>query len=104
MHEAARTADRAQETGIDGRPLWLGSASFDRGVGLSHDTGAVTHDIAPDIDAERDLLMDSLRQADVLASTMAIDGVGATKDGRNGEGDRYFTDGKARIGVLRPLP
>jgi hypothetical protein len=35
---------------------------------------------------------------------MEIDGVGATKDGRNGEGDRYFTDGKARIGVLRPLP
>jgi hypothetical protein len=95
---------RTRETGVDGRPLWLGSASFDRGVGLSHDTGAVTHDIAPDIDAERDLLMDSLRQADVLASTMEIDGVGATKDGRNGEGDRYFTDGKARIGVLRPLP
>jgi hypothetical protein len=95
---------RTEETGIDGRPLWLGSASFDRGVGLSHDTGAITHDIAPDIDAERDFLFDSLQQADVLASTMEIAGIGATKDGRNGEGDRYFTDGKARIGVLRPLP
>lgn len=26
----------------DGRPLWLGAASFDRGVGVSHDTGEIT--------------------------------------------------------------
>lgn len=25
--------------GPDGRPLWIGAASFDRGVGISHDTG-----------------------------------------------------------------
>ena len=43
------------ETGTDGRPVWLGSITFDRGVGLSHDTGQVTHHIGPDIDAERDL-------------------------------------------------
>ena len=44
------------EKGTDGRPLWLGSVTFDRGgVGLSHDTGQVTHHIGPDIDAERDL-------------------------------------------------
>jgi hypothetical protein len=42
------------DKGTDGRPVWLGSVTFDRGVGLSHDTGQVTHHIAPDIDAERD--------------------------------------------------
>lgn len=45
-----------KQTGDDNRPLWLGSASFDRGVGLSHDTGQITHHIGPDIDAERDLV------------------------------------------------
>lgn len=98
---------RLWETGEnagDGRPLWLGSASFDRGVGISHDTGAITHHIAPDVDAERDFLIDDLNKAGVLISTSDIKGVGATRDGRNGEGDRYFTDGKAIVGVLRPNP
>ena len=39
------------EKGTDGRPVWLGSVTFDRGVGLSHDTGQVTHHIGHNIDA-----------------------------------------------------
>lgn len=93
---------RTSTTAEDGRPLWLGSASFDRGVGFSHDTGAITHHIGPDLDAERNLLMADLSQAGVLASIRTIDGVGATETGRNGEGDPYFTDGLAEVGVLRP--
>lgn len=86
--------------GQSGGDLWLGSASFDRGVGLSHDTGQITHHIAPDVDAERDGLMTDLTAARQIVSTYVIDGVGATKDGRNGGGDLYFTDGKAVVGVL----
>jgi hypothetical protein len=89
------------KTADDGRPLWLGSASFDRGVGLSHDTGEITHHIGPDIDAERDLVISDLSAAGQVGSTYEIEGVGATKTGRNGGGDPYFTDGKAMIGVLR---
>ncbi|TPL60195.1 hypothetical protein FJ942_06380 [Mesorhizobium sp. B2-4-2] len=91
-------------TGDDGRPLWLGSASFDRGVGLSHDTGAITHHIGPDIDAERDFLMQDLTAAGMLISTSDLEGIGATTHGRNGGGDPYFTDGKAVLGVLKQLP
>ena len=32
---------------------------------------------------------------------MKSPGRGATKDGRNGGGDPYFTDGKIMVGVLR---
>ncbi|WP_367784037.1 LssY C-terminal domain-containing protein [Mesorhizobium marinum] len=84
----------------DQQPLWLGSASFDRGVGVSHDTGQITHHIGPDIDAERDFLMRDLTSAGWIRSTYDIPGSGATDDGRNGGGDRYFTDGKAIVGVL----
>ncbi|KQV31828.1 hypothetical protein ASC97_17525 [Rhizobium sp. Root1203] len=87
--------------GADGRPLWLGSASFDRGVGFSHDTGQITHHIGPDIDAERDLTIGDLLKAGQLSSTYEIPGIGATKTGRNGGGDPYFTDGRALVGVLR---
>ena len=88
-------------SGADSELLWLGSASFDRGVGFSHDTGQVTHHIGPDLDAERDLLMKDLSESGWLASTYPAEGVGATRTGRNGGGDLYFTDGKAIIGVLR---
>ena len=79
------------DKGTDGRPVWLGSVTFDRGVGLSHDTGQVTHPIAPDIDAERDGLMRDLREAGMVQNFFQISGTGPTLFGRNGEGDPYST-------------
>jgi len=90
------------KTDSEGRPVWLGSASFDRGVGLSHDTGQITHHIGPDVDAERDRVIGDLSDHGFIVPVpYEIEGVGATKDGRNGGGDPYFTDGKALVGVLR---
>ncbi|MCK3780748.1 LssY C-terminal domain-containing protein [Ensifer sesbaniae] len=82
-------------------PLWLGSASFDRRVGLSHDTGQITHHIGPDLDAERDLVIGDLDKAGQVSRTYEMPGIGATKAGRNGGGDPYYTDGKVRVGVLK---
>jgi hypothetical protein len=84
----------------EGRPVWLGSATFDRGVGLSRYTGQVTHHIAPDIDAERDRLTDDLKAAKVVEAMYEVAGIGPTLFGRNGEGDRYYTDGEIRISRL----
>jgi hypothetical protein len=103
-----RSADRRHhvrfwqvlDKGTDGRPVWLGSITFDRGVGLSHDTGQVTHHIAPDIDAERDLLMRDLREAGMVQNFFQISGTGPTLFGRNGEGDPYYTDGEIDIATL----
>jgi hypothetical protein len=44
------------ESGEEKRPVWLGAATEDRGVGVSKYTAAVTHHISPDLDAERALL------------------------------------------------
>jgi hypothetical protein len=81
--------------------LWLGAASFDRGVGLSRLTGQVTHHIDPDLDTERDRLMADLERAGQLARRYQQPGVGPTRDGRNAGGDRYVTDGLLSVGVLR---
>lgn len=86
--------------GSDGRPTWYGAATFDRGVGVSHDTGAVTHHIAPDIDAERDSLVGDLSAADRVVSVETIPGIGLNRNGRNGGGDPYFTDGKMLVALL----
>jgi LssY C-terminus len=88
---------------LDGdRPVWIAAATFDRGVGLSHTTGQITHHIGPDIDAERDTLMHDLEAAGRLTALYYVTGVGPTLNGRNGGGDRYFTDGELAVGVLAP--
>ena len=86
--------------GDEGRPVWLGDATFDAGVGLSHYTGQVTHSIAADIDAERDYLDDGLVKAGMVTTTYHVSGIGPTLFGRNGEGDRYYTDGEIHFLVL----
>lgn len=90
------------DNGAEGRPVWLGSATFDQSVGISHYTGQVTHDIAPDIDAERDFMAGTLVKADMAESLYQITGVGPTVNGRNGEGSRYWTDGEIHVVVLVP--
>jgi hypothetical protein len=80
--------------------FWIGAASFDRGVGVSHRTGQITHHVAPDIDAERDLVMEDLVGAGQLSQRYQVSGIGPTLNGRNGGGDRYFSDGELDVGVL----
>ncbi|HEX4149183.1 MAG TPA: LssY C-terminal domain-containing protein [Pirellulales bacterium] len=91
---------RAESEGPDGKPLWLGAATFDVKVGFSHRTGQVTHHIAADVDAERDSLLANLTQAGQLVTIYQVTGVGLTLVGRNGGGDRYFSDGELSIGVI----
>src|SRR3954453_18254078 len=88
------------EKGMRGGSVWLGSITFDRGVRLTHDPGQITHHIAPDIDAERDLLMLDLQSAGVMQAQFQISGTGPTILGRNGEGDSYYTDGEIDVAVL----
>src|ERR1700721_4829015 len=103
-----RSADRRHhvrlwqvlDKGTTGRPVWLGAVTFDRGVGLSHYTGQVTHHIRPDIDGERDLLMRDLRAAGMVEALFQISGIGPTLFGRNGGGDPYYTDGEIDIASL----
>ena len=87
------------EQGQEERPVWLGDATFDRGVGVSHYTGAITHHISADIDAERSLLATDLETAGMVDAKYQVTGIGVTLAGRNGGGDSYFTDGE--VWVLR---
>jgi hypothetical protein len=87
---------------IVGKTAWLASASLDRGVGLSHDTGQITHHIGPDIDAERDLVIKDLEATGMVVKTWSIPGRGATREAFNGEGDPYYTDGLITVAELKP--
>jgi hypothetical protein len=86
--------------GDEHRAVWLGSATFDSGIELSRYTGQVTHRIAPDIDAARDLLTHDLETARVVEAIYEVSGIGPTLTGRNGEGNTYYTDGEIKISRL----
>jgi hypothetical protein len=85
------------DKGQEDRPVWLGADTFDKGVGISHFTGAITHHIDADLDAERELLAGDLEKAGMVTAKYQVTGVGLTLTGRNGGGDPYFTDGEVWI-------
>jgi LssY C-terminus len=85
------------DQGEEKRPVWLGAVTFDRSVGVSHYTGAITHHIGADIDAERKLLAEDLEAAGLVDAKYQVTGIGPTLTGRNGGGDPYYTDGEVWI-------
>ncbi len=91
---------RAEKTDPDGRPVWVGSATYDERVGLSHTTGQITHHISADVDAERDHLFKDLERTGDLTETYAIEDFHEVREGRNGGGDPWHTDGRLLVGVI----
>jgi hypothetical protein len=81
--------------------LWIGAATYDLHVGVSHFTGEVMHHIDPDVDAERARLIDDLRRAGCLADVERVENYRPAGRGQNGGGDEYRTDGALLIGTLR---
>lgn len=91
---------KTARTSNDGRAIWIGSASYDERAGLSHTTGQITHHIAPDVDRERNHLFDDLRRTGGVLSVSIIDDFHTVRDGRNGGGDPWHTDGALYVGTL----
>jgi hypothetical protein len=92
---------KTTDVDADGRPMWIGSASYDERVGISHTTGQITHHIAADVDSERDHLMNNLDQTRELSENYAVDDFHTQHEGRNGGGDLWRTDGRLLVGVIR---
>jgi hypothetical protein len=79
-----------------GAPVWLATASFDRGFELAPSTFLPTHQIAPDIDTERAFVVATLQSAGTVARQETIQLV-PPESGHNFDGDPFFTDGRTVI-------
>ena len=75
----------------DGREIWVATSSLDSGVGLGSTMWIPTHNIDPNIDAERDYIVKSLgvkvKYLQVVPAQL----------GKNASGDQFFTDGRAVV-------
>ncbi len=79
-----------------GQPVWLATASFDRGFELAKTTFLSTHQIAPDIDIERAYVVTSLQSMGLITNAFTLQLV-PRESGHNYSGDPFFTDGQAVI-------
>ena len=91
---------RSEVTSEDGRPIWIGAATYDASVGFSHVNGTITHHTASDIDSERNYIFDCIEKAKGFTKTHKIDGFHVKLVGRNGGGDPWQTDGALWVGEL----
>jgi len=90
------------EVDESGRPLWVGAATYDTRVEISHTTGLITHRISPAVDLERDKLLEDLGRAGKIERFYWIDKFQEKLKGRNGGGDLFYTDGRLAVGILVP--
>ena len=79
----------------DGRPIWVGTASFDEGIEFAGAAKLPTHHIDPNIDGERNFIIKSLGLQSNLVTVVQ------PQLGKNASGDDFFTDGKAALIFLK---
>ncbi|MCA9348092.1 LssY C-terminal domain-containing protein [Candidatus Saccharibacteria bacterium] len=80
---------------------WVAAATYDSAVGLSMFTLQFTHRIDPNIDQERDYLVDTLSESDAISMHERIEHFFPPFITRNGSGDRFLTDGSMVIVTLK---
>lgn len=103
-----RIWDTSRKDSVTGKEIWIGDAARDISIEIVHYHGSrhhlpigTTHEIGPNLDAERHLIVAGMSQAGVVRNVVMEPGVGPTQNGRNGENNRYYTDGKVALIVLK---
>jgi hypothetical protein len=91
-----------------GRRVWVGQISQDIGVRLTDATWYLTtHKIGPDVDFDRDYILQDLVLSGSVERFGYVGGVGAASAAarrRNLTGDPYFTDGRRLVVFLSDAP
>lgn len=105
----ARLWDTNRTDPRTGEELWIGDAARDVEIEVVRKHGfrdalpvSTTHRIGPAIDAERHRIVSAMRGAGGVQALVMEPGIGPTTDGRNGENNRFYTDGRVAVIVLKP--
>ncbi len=90
---------RLWQTGmlIGGQLVWVGQASYDRGIELSGTTHLPTHHIAPTVDLERNTVGSDLEKTGLVKEELYGAFTPPIFYARNGGGDYYESDGDVLV-------
>ncbi|HXQ28602.1 MAG TPA: LssY C-terminal domain-containing protein [Gemmatimonadales bacterium] len=86
------------------RDLWVAAATEDIGIKINPLKGRFTHRIRPDVDEERDRIVQELEATGCAEVVEYIDLPGAVTQGRNYTGQRFVTDGRAAVLGVHSCP
>src|ERR1700755_880630 len=79
---------------VSGKPLWVGSATHDIGFEKDQRTGGVTHKIDPEIDKERDYLLQSFDAAGNYSSAAYVTPTNPLLTAKTATGGSFQSDGR----------
>jgi hypothetical protein len=82
---------------IGGQLVWIGQASYDRGIELSGTTHLPTHHIAPTVDLERNAVGADLAKTGLVREELYGAFTPPIVYARNGGGDYYESDGDVLV-------
>lgn len=86
---------------VDGRPLWVGSATHDVGFERDERNGNVTHKIDPKIDDERQFLLQSFDAAGSFSSAAYVTPEAPMLTARTATGGNFYSDGRILVMALK---
>jgi hypothetical protein len=86
---------------VDGKPLWVGSATHDNGFEKDQRTGGVTHHIDPEIDQERDFIQKSFAAAGVVNGAAYVQPDHPLLSAKTATGGTFHSDGRIVVMVLK---
>ena len=86
---------------LDGRPLWVGSATHDEGFERDQRNGGITHHVDPKIDGERDFIEQSFADAGVLAAAAYVTPTNPFLSAKTATGGAIESDGRIVMLDLR---
>jgi hypothetical protein len=86
---------------INGRTLWVGSATHDIGFEKDQRNGSVTHKIDPEIDKERDYLVHSFDAAGAFSSAAYVTPANPLLDAKTATGGSFQSDGRIAVMDLK---
>jgi hypothetical protein len=86
---------------VDGRPLWVGSATHDIGFEKDQRTGGVTHKIDPEIDKERNYLLESFDATGSYASAAYVTPSNPMLEAITATGGSFHSDGRIVVMNLK---
>ncbi len=87
---------------VDGRQLWVGSATHDIGFERDQRNGGTTHKIDPNIDVERKFLVDSFDATGAFSSAAYVTPADPLRTAKTATGGSFFSDGRIAVMELKP--
>jgi hypothetical protein len=86
---------------VDGKPLWVGSATHDNGFEKDQRNGGVTHHIDPNIDEERDFIEQGFAAAGAITGAAYVSPSNPLKTALTATGGSFHSDGRIVVMALR---